>query len=317
MRLPGEFDLHALQTFALTVELGGMTAAAQELRLSQSAVSQAILRLERGVGTPLFDRAQRPLALTPAGRALFDRTQTLLIAARDTLDAARAGADQPVDTISIGMSETLATALTAPLLATHGHRVGRWRLRAGISARQHADFLARRIDLLVTGSNLLENEPGLAHHFVVSDPFLLIFPADYRGPTEPGAVQGLSFVRYARDTGMGQRIERHLTRRKLALAPAIEVDITHQQLTTVAVGMGWSITSLLCLAAQPGLLERLRVLPLTGGRLSRRIEVVARNGEFGTLPALTAALAREVLREHTFPPLIAHLPWVAPLIGWD
>ena len=70
MHLPPEFDFHALQVFVLTVELGGMTASAQQMHITQSAVSQTISRLEHGIGTSLFDRSLRPLGLTPAGRAL-------------------------------------------------------------------------------------------------------------------------------------------------------------------------------------------------------------------------------------------------------
>jgi DNA-binding transcriptional LysR family regulator len=317
MRLPGEFDLHALEVFVLTVELGGMTQCANRLQVTQSAVSQTIARLEQGLGTALFDRRLRPLGLSPAGRALFERGRCLLAAARTTFDEVRQGAELPIDTVTVGMSESLATQLTAPLLQRHGARANRWKIRSGISINQHAEFLARKFDMLVTGSNMLERIEGLVHHGVVQDPFLLIFPGDYKGPADPAEVDAdLPFVRYALDCGMGQRIERQLTRMKLRLPNAIEVDITHQQLTTVALGMGWSVSSLLCLAAQPGLLSQMRVEPLTKGRFSRRIEVVARSDEMGDLPAATARLARDVLRDETFPPLIEALPWAEPLIEW-
>ena len=69
MKLPPGFDLHALEVFLLTAELGGMTQSAQHLGLTQSAVSQMIAKLEAGLGTSLFDRTIRPLALTDSGRA--------------------------------------------------------------------------------------------------------------------------------------------------------------------------------------------------------------------------------------------------------
>lgn len=317
MRLPAEFDLHALEVFVMTVELGGMTQCANRLQVTQSAVSQTIARLEQGVGTALFDRRLRPLGLSPAGRALFERGRRLLVAARATFDEVREGADLPIDMVTVGMSESLATQMTAPLLQRFGARANRWRMRSGISINQHAEFLARKFDMLLTGSNMLERVEGLDHHGIVQDPFLLIFPGDYDGSIEPAEVNSdLPFVRYALDCGTGQRIEQQLTRMKLRLPNVIEVDITHQQVTTVALGMGWSISSLLCLAAQPGLLSKMRVAPLSKGGFSRRIEVVARSGEMGDLPALTAQLAQDVLREQTFPPLIEALPWVEPLIEW-
>jgi hypothetical protein len=114
---------------------------------------------------------------------------------------------------------------------------------------------------------------------------------------------------------MGQRIESQLTRMKLRLPNVIEVEIIHQQLTTVGLGIGWSITSLLCLAALPQLMPQLRVEPLPRGRFARRIQVVARMGELGDLPAQTAALARETLLDQVLPPLITTLPWAGPLLG--
>lgn len=317
MRLPTEFDFHSLEVFILTVDLGGMTQCAQQLQITQSAVSQTIARLEAGMGTSLFDRSLRPIGLTPTGRALYVRSVQLLQTARKIYDEVRDGAEQPIDSITIGMSESLATQLTAPLLKRYGSRANRWRIRSGISIKQHSEFLARRFDMLITGSNMLERVGGLEHRLVVEDPFFLIFPADYSGPVDPYQIGGaLPFVRYALDCGMGQRVEQQLTRMKLRLPNTIEVDITHQQLTTVALGMGWSITSLLCLAAQTSLLDKMQVLPMQKGRFSRRIEVVSRIGELGDLPDRTVEVAQDVLRTETFPQLFERLPWLEQLEIW-
>ena len=315
LRLPSEFDLHALEVFVVTVELGGMTASATQLRITQSAVSQTITRLEAGIGTALFDRSLRPLGLTPAGRALYERARKLLTSARTVIDEVREGASLPIDQITVGMSETFATLLTAPVLRRFGHRVGRWRIRSGISLVQQQDFLARRVDMLVTGSNTLEKHPGIEHHDVMDDPFVLVFPRDYTGSAEPAeAAARLPFVRYALDHGMGQRIESQLTRMKLRLPNVIEVDIMHQQLTSVALGIGWSVTSVLCLAAMPALVEQVRVEPLPRARFSRRVQVVGRSGELGNLAEQAAQTAREVMMVESLPPLFQLLPWVEELM---
>jgi len=315
LRLPAEFDLHSLEVFVVTVELGGMTASATQLRITQSAVSQTITRLEAGIGTALFDRSLRPLGLTLAGRALYERARRLLTTARTVIDEVREGANLPVDQITLAMSETFATLLTAPVLRRFGMRVGRWRILSGISLVQQQDFLARRVDMLVTGSNTLEKHPGIEHHDVMDDPFVLIFPKDYTGSSEPAdAAQNLPFIRYSLDHGMGQRIESQVTRMKLRLPNVIEVDIMHQQLTSVALGIGWSITSALCLAAMPGLADQLRIEPLPRGRFSRRVQVVGRSGELGNLALQTAQMAREVLLVDTMTPLLERLPWIEDLL---
>ncbi len=316
MLLPPEFDFHALEVFVLTVELGGMTASAQQMRITQSAVSQTIARLEQGIGATLFDRTLRPLGLTPAGHALYERATKLLATARTMVDQVREGAGQPIDKVTVAMSETLAILLTAPLLARLGPRVARWRVRAGISLNQQQDFLARRCDMLITGSSVLEKHEGVVHHDVLDDPFVMVFPASWHGSVDSlEAAAPLPFVRYSLDTGMGQRIESQLTRMRLRLPNVIEVDIVPQQLNTVALGNGWSITSLLCLAAMPWLIPQLRIEPLARARFARRIQVVSRAGELGDLAAETAVLAAETIRTESLPPVLAQLPWAADLLA--
>lgn len=317
MRLPSELDLQSLEVFVMTAELGGMTASAQQLRITQSAVSQTITKLEHGMGTALFDRSLRPLALTPAGRALHERAAKLLASARLMVEEVREGAQQPIDQITIGMSESFATLLTAPLLARHGNRVGRWRLRSGISLNQQEDFLARRCDILVTGSSTLEKHPGIDHHDIMDDPFVMIFPGDWTGSVDPSsAKERLPFVRYSLDQGMGQRIESQLARMKLRLPNVVEVDIIPQQFGAVSTGMGWSITSILCLAAQAHLIDNLRIEPLPRGRFARRVQVVSREGELADLPRMAADLARDVLRDQSLPPLMINFPWIEQLVDW-
>jgi len=316
MLLPPEFDFHALEVFVLTVELGGMTASAQQLRITQSAVSQTIARLEQGIGATLFDRTLRPLGLTPAGRALYERSTKLLATARTMVDEVREGAGQPVDKVTVAMSETLAILLTAPLLGRLGPRVARWRVRSGISLNQQQDFLARRCDMLVTGSSVLEKHEGVVHHDVIDDPFVMVFPTTWHGSVDAlETAEALPFVRYSLDTGMGQRIESQLTRMRLRLPNVIEVDIVPQQLNAVALGIGWSITSLLCLAAMPWLIPQLRVEPLPRARFGRRIQVVSRTGELGDLAAQTAALALDTIRAESLPPVLSQLPWAADLLA--
>lgn len=316
MRLPPEFDLHTLEIFVLAVDLGGMTACAAQLRITQSAVSQTISRLEEGLGTQLFDRALRPLGLTPPGRALYKRACTFLAEARAIYDEVRESAQQPVDNITVGMAESLATLLTAPLLREYGARVGQWRIRSGISLNQQADFLARRCDMVITGSSTLEKNDGVDHYWVADDPFLLVFPEGYEGTADPAEANArLPFVRYSLDTGMGQRIESQLTRMKLRVPNVIEVDMIRQQLSTVAMGIGWSITSLLCLAAMPEILPRIRVEPLPRAGFVRKIQVVARSGELGDLPQLTADLSRDVLSAQISLLSRSHSSWVKEGMG--
>lgn len=61
-------DLRLMEYFVAVVDHGGITKAAHALFIAQPSLSQAIKSLEREIGTELFDRSGRTLALTDAGR---------------------------------------------------------------------------------------------------------------------------------------------------------------------------------------------------------------------------------------------------------
>ena len=71
-------DLHRARTFAAVVDHGSVSAAADALGYTQSAVSQQLSTLERDIGLTLVDRGRRPLRPTPAGAELLPEVLALL-----------------------------------------------------------------------------------------------------------------------------------------------------------------------------------------------------------------------------------------------
>ncbi|MEL6977257.1 MAG: LysR family transcriptional regulator [Pseudomonadota bacterium] len=69
IRLPSFADLLA---FDAAARHGALTRAAQELNVTQPAISRRIAQLEADIGCRLLDRSVRPIALTPEGQQLFD-----------------------------------------------------------------------------------------------------------------------------------------------------------------------------------------------------------------------------------------------------
>lgn len=317
MKLPQEFDLHALEVFVLTVELGGMSQCANHLQVTQSAVSQTIAKLESGIGAPLFDRAMRPLGLTASGKSLFARGEKLISHARLAYDEVRGCANLPISKITVAMSFSLANQLTVPIMQNLGERAERWNVRSGISMEHQGEFLARDIDILVTGSFDLEHQHTVELHPIFEESFILVFPKHFNEPFDLiGVPSSLPFIRFSRLTGTGQQIERQIVRMKLKLPNVVEVESSHQQLALVAAGLGWTITTPVCLAAVVELLPKLRAEPMKRGRFSRTVQVVARTNELGDIPHSAAILCQRVLKEKTFPPLIDEYPWLEQQLIW-
>jgi DNA-binding transcriptional LysR family regulator len=75
-------DIADLRTFEVVARLGGMNRAAAELHTVQSNVTARIRSLEQQLGSPLFLRHSRGVALTPAGRRLLPYAEMASRAAR-------------------------------------------------------------------------------------------------------------------------------------------------------------------------------------------------------------------------------------------
>lgn len=76
--MPRNLDLTALRSFMTVAEVGGVTRAAGQLHLTQSAVSMQLKRLEESLGLELLDRSARNIGITPQGELLLSYARRLL-----------------------------------------------------------------------------------------------------------------------------------------------------------------------------------------------------------------------------------------------
>lgn len=91
-----------LQAFTACARLGTTTLAAEDLNLTQSAVSRAVSSLEDRLGVSLFNRARQRLTLAPAGHAFLPRAQNLLTDLEDAAMGVMAfGGDRSVIRIAV------------------------------------------------------------------------------------------------------------------------------------------------------------------------------------------------------------------------
>jgi len=76
--MPRNLDLTALRSFVTVADCAGVTRAAGQLNLTQSAVSMQLKRLEEALDQKLLDRSQRQIALNPAGEQLLSYARRIL-----------------------------------------------------------------------------------------------------------------------------------------------------------------------------------------------------------------------------------------------
>ncbi|MEU2349437.1 LysR family transcriptional regulator [Modestobacter sp. NPDC049651] len=113
----GEFSLRQLTHFVAVAETGTISAAAERLHMSPSALSGSITELERLLGAELCVRRRaQGVTLTPLGRQVLDRARTLLRDAAELGHTARGGGAELTGPLGIGCFVTLAPTVLPGLL---------------------------------------------------------------------------------------------------------------------------------------------------------------------------------------------------------
>ncbi|HLL24931.1 MAG TPA: transcriptional activator NhaR [Kofleriaceae bacterium] len=119
-------NYHHLLYFWTVAREGGLAPAGKVLRLSQSAISGQIHRLEESLGQQLFDRRGRKLEMTEMGRVVYRYAEQIFGLGRELLDVVR---ERPTDRplrLVVGISDVVPKLLIRQLLAPalqHDHRV--------------------------------------------------------------------------------------------------------------------------------------------------------------------------------------------------
>jgi DNA-binding transcriptional LysR family regulator len=80
-----ELTLRQLRYFVAAAQSGQFSMAAVNAHVSQSAITNAVLALESGLGTRLFERLPQGVELTPDGQDFYNHARRVLDAARDAV----------------------------------------------------------------------------------------------------------------------------------------------------------------------------------------------------------------------------------------
>jgi DNA-binding transcriptional LysR family regulator len=167
-------SLTQMRCFQAVAELGGFTAAADGLCLSQSAVSQAVAALEKQIGARLLVRGRDRVTLTVAGQAALAETR-LALAAVERL--AHCGQGARVLTGSVRLVQSAAIQLlpgwVRQLRAAHPRVTVT--LYEGTDPEVTGWLLAGVVDLGIT-SRL---HPDLTARPIFEDEYLVVLPPDH------------------------------------------------------------------------------------------------------------------------------------------
>lgn len=118
-----QVTLRQLEYFVAVASLGSVSAGAEEVRVSQSAMSSALAELERALGVTLLQRHRRGVTLAPGGAELLSRARALLEQVDDFHSAAQETSTGLHGPLRVGCYTTLAPqmigATVRPFLERH------------------------------------------------------------------------------------------------------------------------------------------------------------------------------------------------------
>lgn len=289
------FTLRQLQVLSAVARHGSFTRAAQDLGMTQSAVSTSVRHLEAELGLPLFERDTRNVRPTEAGRDLAARVDGLLSDLDNALENARSTAARRRGRVRIAAVPTAVTRLLPPCCAECRSRYPEIDLRIEEMAAEDvaAAVLDGRADLGV----LNEGRKNLAPLTAIplgNDIFCLVCLQGHplarkRTPTWRD-LDGQDMVMLDARTGSRALIDAVLRDQGISVRPVQEMSRPEAVAALVAAGMG--ITVLPELAAPTAADRVLVTRRLSAPEAFRRMVLVHPPGRTLEGPA---ALVAEVL----------------------
>jgi predicted ATPase/DNA-binding transcriptional LysR family regulator len=267
-----------LRAFAAIARRGSLSGAAEDLYVSQPAVSKHLAALESELGKSLVTRGREGATLTAAGEVLADyvlRAEALLANAHRALAADDGGG---TGTLTIAASGIPGTYLLPEHLARFRDRHPGVELEFDVTTSDGALELVRAhtVELGVVGGLTLPSE--LESEPLLEDEIVLVGPPSLGGRRlRPKELEGLRWL--SREEGSATRAAVETARWELGLHSVEKLELQSWEAVKLAVGNGAGIAAISRLALDVELeAGRLVVLDVPRWRLSRTISVVYARG---------------------------------------
>ena len=234
--------LELYRVFKEVAEAGNITAAAQTLFISQSAVSQSIKQLEAELQTRLFARNSRGVTLTADGRMLYEYVRSamgLLETGEEKLSQSR---DLQMGHLTIGASDTVTSQFLVPSLDRFHRQYPAIHIQI-ISGRSHKVLgllQSGKVDIAFASTPQegasLETFPCLATHsiFVAGAEY----PCDFDHVYTLEEIARFPLILLERKASSRLYLEKYFLQNGLHLNPEIELGARSLLVDLAAIGFG-------------------------------------------------------------------------------
>ena len=254
--------LESYRVFKEVAEVGNITAAAQALYISQSAVSQSIKQLENDLQTRLFSRNSRGVTLTAEGKMLYEYVRS----AMGLLETGEAKLSQTrelqMGQLVIGASDTVTSQFLLPYLDSFHkeHPAIHIQIISGRSHKVLGLLRSGKVDIAFastpTDLTSLDTYPCFPTHsiFVAGAEY----PCDFDHVYSLEEISAFPLILLERKASSRLYLERFFLQNGLRLNPEIELGARSLLVDLAAIGFGVA-----------GVTEEFVTRELESGRLRR------------------------------------------------
>lgn len=239
--------LRQLRAFVAVAQLGGFSAAAVRLHLTQSALSTLVRSLEEEIGVQLFERTTRSVKLSDSGRDFFPLAERLLIDLHSALTETRTRAERARGRIVVAVTPTFASTLL-PAVLDH-YRVEHPDvfvvLRDDVAPNEIRRLVHdSEVDLGIGPLDRAQRELLVAD-VLIDDELVLACPQDHylarKKSVSWGDLADLPIIGFPRDNALQSLVDDATSATGLRLHSRYEVSSIATAVALVDIGLGVSV----------------------------------------------------------------------------
>ncbi len=235
-------NYHHLLYFKVIANEGGIAKAAEKLQLGQPTLSTQLKKLEERLGHDLFDRRNRRLTLTEAGRVVLEYADEIFRLGDEMLEAVQDRLVSNRTHLQVGVLDSLSKSVAARLTQA-AHQVGPCTVTIledkGDTLMR--ELLAHRIDLMLCNYQPALDDRQNVHARLVSESPVGIYGApsyEHLMKTFPASLERQSFVMPTRHSKIRHDIDNFLKKNHLEVEVAAETQDTALQKILGTNGVG-------------------------------------------------------------------------------
>jgi LysR family transcriptional regulator, transcriptional activator of nhaA len=294
-----QLNYHHLRYFLAVAAEGGVTAAAAVLRVSAPTLSAQVRALEEDLGTRLFHREGKGLALTDAGRVVMRYASRIFDLGDEMAEVVRRGVPAGPETVHVGIVDAVPKLLASEILIRTWKELPGLRVvaREGLPGEVFPALAAHQLDVVISNEPPPSSLKTLLHssrvgrfavHFAASDDVA----ARYR---KNSGLDGFPVLLPTRESPLRRELDRWFAENGIRPEVRAEFDDSAAMFEMAAAGAGAAPVLNPLLAA---VRERygLRLLPVRTG-VQEELFVVQAERQFAHEgPRVIARVARETAK---------------------